>query len=283
MSSQKLEEIRQKIDLCDDEIVQLLNRRADLVLEVKETKSREQIDTYSPVREQQIFERVKKLAEAGHFPKSAVERIFRSIISATRSLVGELIVSFVGPLGSPAHEAAIRQFGESVNSLVAMSVEDVIRQVASGEAHYGIAAGRSEETGMFSKTMDLIATHGVQIIGELHAPVRSFLSVNEQTEMQYLVVGTRCPGPTGNDKTTVILRLLERAGILREVLQPFSARGVTLLSLESRSSKDRPWEYSFYVDIPGHQSDPEIVSLLEEVKTLCSSFSILGSYPVGSS
>ena len=77
MSSAKLDEIRKKIDRCDEDIVRLLNERASLVLEVKETKARDKIEIYSPQREQQIFERVKKLAESGTFPKTAIEKIFR--------------------------------------------------------------------------------------------------------------------------------------------------------------------------------------------------------------
>lgn len=281
MSTPKLDELRVKIDACDESIVKMLNERAALVLQVKETKTRDSIDVYSPLREKQIFERVKLLAEAGDFPKGAVERIFRSIVSATRSLVGELSVSYVGPEGTPAHEAALRQFGESVHCVAETKVEDVLSAVASGEAHYGVVLGRTEEAGFVTKTLDLLASSGLQIIGENYVRGRSLLSEAERADLQFYVVGQKCPPPTGNDKTTLILTLLERAGVLREVLQPFSDRGVTLLSLESRAHRDRPTEYSFYVDLPGHKDDAAVKPLLSEVASHCRSFSILGSYPLG--
>ena len=237
MTTPKLDELREKIDVCDETIVKLLNERASLVLQVKETKTRDKIEIYSPLREQQIFDRVKALAEAGNFPKGAVERIFRSIISATRSLIGELVVSYVGPEGSPAHEAALKQFGESVHCVAESKIEHVLAQVAGGESHFGIVLGRTEEAGFVSKTLDLLAGSGLQIIGELFVRGRSLLSDAERADLQFYVGGLKCPPPTGKDKTTLILSLRERAGVLREVLQPFSDRGVTLLSLESRSSR----------------------------------------------
>ena len=281
MTTEKLDDIRKRIDRCDEEIVRLLNERASLVLEVKETKARDKIEVYSPQREQQIFDRVKKLAESGTFPKAAIERIFRSIISATRSLVGELVVSYVGPEGSPAHEAVIRQFGESVHGVAERGIEDVLRQVGHGDSHFGILLGRAEEAGFVSKTLDMLAQSGLQIIGEIYVRGRSLLSENERGELRFFVIGTKCPTSSGKDKTTLILNVRERAGVLREVLQPFSEEGVTLLSLESRSSPMRPGEYSFYLDLPGHADDASIQNLLAKVKGLCSSCFVLGSYPMG--
>ena len=110
----KLDELREQIDGIDADIVALLNRRADVVLQVKAEKSRGQLDIYSPARERQIFNRVRELSGNGSFPHASLERVFSAIVSATRSLIGELAVAYVGPQYSYSHEAALHQFGSDI-------------------------------------------------------------------------------------------------------------------------------------------------------------------------
>ena len=196
-------------------------------------------------------------------------------------MVGELVVSYVGPEGSSDHEAVMKQFGESVHGVAERRIEDVLSHVAHGDSHFGLVLGRAEEAGFVTKTLDLLSESGLKIIGEIYVRGRSLLSESERGQLRFFVVGTKCPLPSGKDKSTLILNVKEKAGVLREVLQPFSDEGVTLLSLESRSSPLRPGEYSFYVDIPGHQDDAKLQVLLEKVRGLCSSFFVLGSYPIG--
>ena len=85
-----LDELRANIDRIDAELVLLLNKRADLVLGVKEAKAKGNIEIYSPARERQILDRVTELAKGGAFPKASLEKIFANVISATRSLIGEM-------------------------------------------------------------------------------------------------------------------------------------------------------------------------------------------------
>lgn len=279
--SEKLDAIRMRIDACDDAIMRLLNERAELVMQVRDTKAKERIEVYSPLREKQILDRVQHLAEQGTFPKDAAQNIFRSIISASRSLVGELIVSYLGPEGGSAHQAAVKQFGESVHGTAEESIEDILHRVKSGESHFGVVLGRSAEAGSISRVFDLLAKSGLSVIGQVHVRAASVLSGRERADFVYFVVGTKCPPPSGNDKTLLILRVKERAGGLRDILRPFSERGITLFSLESRSSSQTEGEYSFYLEFPGHQQDSLIEELIQELQNQCQSVSVLGSYPEG--
>ena len=49
--------------------------------------------------------------------------------------------------------------------------------------------------------------------------------------------------------------------------------------IESRPSKQKDWEYIFYVDLAGHCENDQVSSALEELEKHCSLVKLLGSYP----
>ena len=80
-----LTQLRGKIDTIDKQILELLNQRAEVVLEIGELKKQNDLVVYDPNREKQIE---KNLAEMnnGPMPDKSVINIFRAIISASRGL-----------------------------------------------------------------------------------------------------------------------------------------------------------------------------------------------------
>jgi len=68
-------------------------------------------------------------------------------------------------------------------------------------------------------------------------------------------------------------------GALYHILGAFATRTINLTKLESRPSKDKPWEYVFYVDFEGHVDDAICKEALEELRERTSFLKILGSYP----
>ena len=81
----------------------------------------------------------------------------------------------------------------------------------------------------------------------------------------------------------MLVSVAERSGALRDILLPFSERGLTMQKIESRPMRNRAWEYVFFIDIAGHQSDANVQAALSEVAALSSYFKVLGSYPAASS
>jgi chorismate mutase/prephenate dehydratase len=49
--------------------------------------------------------------------------------------------------------------------------------------------------------------------------------------------------------------------------------------IESRPSKQKDWEYIFYVDLGGHCEDKKVNDALDELRRHCSFVKLLGSYP----
>jgi len=97
---------------------------------------------------------------------------------------------------------------------------------------------------------------------------------------RFLVLGKHDAGPSGRDKTSLIMSAPNRTGALHELLLPLSTAGVSMCRLESRPARNALWEYVFYVDIEGHRDDPAIKAALEKLGGAAAYLKILGSYPV---
>ncbi len=96
---------------------------------------------------------------------------------------------------------------------------------------------------------------------------------------RFLVIGKHSPARSGNDKTSILLSIKDRVGALNDILSVFKKYGLNLTKIESRPTKRKAWEYLFFVDFTGHQSDPHIQKALAELKRSCLTVKILGSYP----
>ena len=73
--------------------------------------------------------------------------------------------------------------------------------------------------------------------------------------------------------------LQHRPGTLYEALRVFAGREINLTKIESRPTRQKPWEYNFYLDFEGHREDPAVKEALEQLKPHTLFLKVLGSYP----
>ena len=97
---------------------------------------------------------------------------------------------------------------------------------------------------------------------------------------RFLIIGRDSPSKSGNDKTSLLLGLLDRPGALNEVLTILSTKNVNLAKIESRPVKGKQWTYLFFLDMVGHMEDPVIQEASSLLHQTCSYYEWLGSYPV---
>jgi len=97
---------------------------------------------------------------------------------------------------------------------------------------------------------------------------------------RFLVLGKHDAGPSGRDKTSLIMSAPNRAGALHQLLAPLSDGGVSMCRLESRPARNALWEYVYYVDVEGHRDEPAVKAALELLASNAAYLKILGSYPV---
>ncbi len=96
---------------------------------------------------------------------------------------------------------------------------------------------------------------------------------------RFLVLGDLDPGPSGRDRTSLVMSVPNRPGALHTLLSPLARHGVSMTRIESRPSRQALWEYMFYVDIEGHRSDAPVAAALAELSATAPFLKILGSYP----
>lgn len=96
---------------------------------------------------------------------------------------------------------------------------------------------------------------------------------------RFLVIGEKpCP-PTGKDRTSILFSVQDKPGALVSALQSFDQFKINMSKIESRPSKQKDWEYIFYVDLAGHCEDVKVNEALTELRKHCSLVKLLGSYP----
>jgi len=172
MANQQLKQHRDQIDAIDEQILKLVNERANHARHIGELKDDGVI--YRPEREAQVLRRLCEL-NAGPLPADAVTNIFRSIMSNCRALEKELTVAFLGPLGTYSEEAALKQFGVGRNAVVCGSIDEVFRTVEASQADYGIVPVENSNEGAVGLTLDLLLTSPLKICGEVTIPIHHCL------------------------------------------------------------------------------------------------------------
>ena len=96
---------------------------------------------------------------------------------------------------------------------------------------------------------------------------------------RFLVVGDQFVGPSGNDKTSLMVTVHNKAGALYSLLEPVSRHGVSMTKIESRPSRQSKWDYIFFLDVDGHRDDKNVAAALAELESSASMLKVLGSYP----
>ena len=112
------------------------------------------------------------------------------------------------------------------------------------------------------------------------ASVASAIEDRRDNTTRFLVLGGAAPPPSGNDLTMLAYTVRKaESGALHRLLEPFSRLGVNLTSIQARPLKGAPWEYVFFLDLEGHQSEPRVREAVEAAGRAANSFRVLGSFP----
>jgi len=127
--------------------------------------------------------------------------------------------------------------------------------------------------------------HSAAVAGELAAQMFELNMLARCIEdytrnvTRFLVIGTAMPPRARTCKTSLLFSIKDRPGTLYNTLKPFKDAGINLTKIESRPSKQKAWEYYFYVDFVGHAHDEDAARALLRLARHCNFVKILGSYP----
>lgn len=164
-------ELRAQIDAVDHQLLALLNRRAALAREVGDIKKREGSVVFRPEREAQVIDGMKA-ANPGPLQSESVAPIWREIMSACRALETPTRVAYLGPAGTFSELAALGYFGSSIVRVPCASIDEVFRTTTAGAADFGVVPVENSTEGVVARSLDLLLTTPLFLIGETSLFVR---------------------------------------------------------------------------------------------------------------
>ena len=117
-----------------------------------------------------------------------------------------------------------------------------------------------------------ILADGIQDVADNRT--RFLVIARPGTELPPVVVGA-----PSTMRTTIVLAVRNEPGALLRVLAVFAEHGLNMSTIESRPSRERAWEYVFWVDLDADGSAPETVAALSDLRSVTTMTRVLGSYP----
>jgi chorismate mutase/prephenate dehydratase len=175
-ADKKLDALRNRIDVLDEQIQQLISERADCARQVAEVKTGQGGNGgfYRPEREAEVLRRVSERNSAP-LPVEEMLRLFREIMSACLALEKPLSIAFLGPEGTFTQAAALKHFGHSVKTLALDGIDTVFREVEAGAADYGVVPVENSSEGVITHTLDMFQRSPLGICGEVELRIHHHL------------------------------------------------------------------------------------------------------------
>lgn len=175
-----LEELRKKIDLLDEKIIQILNERTELALKIGELKKGQGASIYSPDRESEVYAKIAHLAKDGPLPQEAIKSVYREIMSAALALERAVSIAYLGPEATFTHLAAISKFGSNVGYVPCGNIGDVFTEVEKKNADYGVIPIENSTEGAVNYTLDMFMESDLKICSEIIFDIEHHLMSNSR-------------------------------------------------------------------------------------------------------
>jgi prephenate dehydratase len=192
-------------------------------------------------------------------------------------IVHNLIAARAVPLTSIrrvySHPVALAQctrFLRANPSIEAVPVHDT-----AGAVRQVLERGRDDEAGIASaEAAEIYGGHIVSPSVEDHSQnfTRFLLLAPQERSIETHEAKRRW-------KTSIVFRVPNKPGSLYRALGAFAMFDLDLSKIESRPIEGRPWEYAFYVDLIGRESDSGVARSLDNLRHMAEMVRVLGSYP----
>ncbi len=197
-SSEGLRNLRKRIDEIDKQILELLNKRGEIAIQISELKQENSFNIYDPAREREIERNIKRI-NLGPLSTNSVLSVFREIISGCRSLQKPIRVAYLGPQGTFSHQAAFREFGSSAELAPVKSVEDVFEEVKKERVSFGVVPVENSVEGSIGSVLDAFLKSDLRVSSELFQRISLFL-LSKTGDIEDIEVVASHPQPLGQSK-----------------------------------------------------------------------------------
>ena len=178
-----LDELRKEIDRVDDRLLDLYNERLKYVHEVGVLKNSTGASIYRPEREQEILDRLKQRnrERGGMLTDSAIDALFLELFAVARNFELPERIAFLGPEASFTHQAAEMKFGAMSSYIPIHTIKGVFREVARGQAKFGVVPIENSFNGIVSDTITCLSDYDLKIIAEVMVDIHHVLATKAES------------------------------------------------------------------------------------------------------
>ncbi|MCR4335790.1 MAG: prephenate dehydratase [archaeon] len=96
---------------------------------------------------------------------------------------------------------------------------------------------------------------------------------------RFLVIGKTSPKKAEKSKTSIVFSVKHESGALFNALEALKNDKINMTKIESRPTRNKNWEYVFFVDFEGHEEDENVQKVFRDMGKNVSFLKVLGSYP----
>lgn len=177
-----IKKLRNKIDSLDSKILDLLNKRAGIILKIWREKAKNGKLVYVPEREADVYGKLIS-KNKGPLPAESVRSVFREIMSGSLNLEKPLVIAYLGPELTFTHIASMKKFGSSVEYRGCDTITDVFDEVEKSRADYGVVPIENSIEGAVNHTLDMFIDSDLKICSEIFLEIsQSLLSKEKGTD-----------------------------------------------------------------------------------------------------
>lgn len=173
--------------------------------------------------------------------------------------------SIMGLIANPNALAKCKNFVKDemprqLNVVMAESMDDAARRLGNYNLTYSIIGT--------PKTAEL---YNLNILKE-------HVENDKGNNRRFIVIGDGETQPTGNDKTSIVVYINDKPGILMEVIEIFVKYHINITQINSKMMNNEENEQALFIDFDGHKRDEIVKNLLNELNPICNSTRVIGSY-----
>lgn len=221
--SEDLTLLRQEIDKIDQEIIDLLKRRINIVEQVGKHKSKHS-KTSSFIRSGREAEMLRDLTKKmeNKFPPAAIATIWRMIISTSLNLEqGMSAASYVNEEDETCYWLAREYYGSFIPISKEYNADDVVHKVASSEVAVGILPLLEQSNGIPWWLRPSKETNDLYVFARI-----PFIEQPHHNDVPVLAIANVFPEKTDDDKTLFAINSDENnfASIINKIEKYFPGK-----------------------------------------------------------
>ncbi|MEM6709934.1 MAG: prephenate dehydratase [Pseudomonadota bacterium] len=254
-----------------------------------EAAATKQFGHFATTRAQGSIDEVFRAVEAGtvHYGVVPVENSTEGMVNHTLDCFMDSQLRICAEVELPIHHSFLAPAAVDAEAIVeVVSHAQSLAQCRAWldnnypNAQRTAVASNGEAARLVSERSDAAAIASA-VAGERYGLRALANNIEDQADnkTRFLVIGQQRVGPSGRDKTSIIVSTRNEPGALYKVLGPFHRHEISLSRIETRPARSGNWSYVFFIDLEGHEGDPLVRTALNDVETVAMEVRVLGSYP----